>query len=283
MTKEDVSLSATSFFKSLKITDPEKVRNLDFISSLDKDEVISKLLLAIFSLQKNVQDLSDKVDQYESLNKLLVNEDLSQEISPPNSPPTKVTKISPSKSDESTPPGFSPMYSTPALSESEIVERPAKRQQVIKPWPEVTLTQLANRFKVPRDQLHQLSRTLDVDKRSHLRSLKPNIHYEIKKNKNNGQASKLSSKRGRPLKDSVTPSSSSTSLSKVTNSKPSSSRSNTTPTDKKWLKYSMTKEGLFKCDTCGDRPAIYSNYLALFQHKKSHHDDEFEPFTIPES
>ncbi len=55
----------SSFLKSLKINSVENLNNLEFVSSLNKDEIISKLLFAVVSLEKDITSLKETISKYE--------------------------------------------------------------------------------------------------------------------------------------------------------------------------------------------------------------------------
>ncbi|GME90721.1 unnamed protein product [Ambrosiozyma monospora] len=193
-------IMTVSLLKSLKITNPDKIKDLDYVAKLKTPDLLSKLLLAVYHLEQEVEQLRDQVDQYENLNQLLEGEDLSDETkdsdeneniakkhekesnddeskspSKPNSPDSEtksetenqqivVEKLTRNKHDDSTPSGFTPMYSTPALTLDEVMTMPNKRN-VIKPWPEVTLGQLAAKFKIPKELLQQSSQVISAQQK----------------------------------------------------------------------------------------------------------------------
>ncbi|GMG40596.1 unnamed protein product [Ambrosiozyma monospora] len=68
-----------SLLKSLKITNPDKIKDLDYVAKLKTPDLLSKILLAVYHLEQEVEQLRDQVDQYENLNQLLEGEDLSDE------------------------------------------------------------------------------------------------------------------------------------------------------------------------------------------------------------
>ncbi|KAG7809564.1 hypothetical protein KL921_003561 [Ogataea angusta] len=273
-----------SFLKSLKISDPEKLKDPDFVSSLNEKEVISKLLLAVFSLQGQVEKLNAKLEKYENLDKLLNGEDLSE---PPVPDPKKesliVEKVSKTPSDDSIPVGFTPLYSTPALSESEIIDKPAKKNVVVKPWPEVSLNQLAQKFKVPREQLMLANKTLNRDRKGHLRSLKPNVETETLSPSDSKESTPQPTKLTKPAKRKYDQTIDSPSSNEANSSGSSDPSSETTPAiTKKPLKYTITSLGLYKCDVCSN-DEIYSSYPALYEHKKSTHPDELTSIKLEKS
>ncbi|KAG7737320.1 hypothetical protein KL923_003709 [Ogataea haglerorum] len=271
-----------SFLKSLKINDPEKLKDPDFVSSLNQKEVISKLLVAVLSLQGQVEELNEKLEKYENLDRLLNGEDLSE---PPVPDPKKeslvVEKVSRSPSDDSIPVGFTPLYSTPALSESEIIDKPAKKNVVLKPWPEVSLNQLAQRFKVPREQLMLANKTLNKDRKGHLRPLKPNVETETPSPSDSKESTPQPAKLTKPAKRKFDQAIESPSSNEASGS---SDRTNETAPaiTKKPLRYTVTSLGLYKCDACLN-DEIYSSYPALYEHKKSSHPDEFTSMKLEKS
>ncbi|KAG7907773.1 hypothetical protein KL906_003854 [Ogataea polymorpha] len=273
-----------SFLKSLKINDPEKLKDPDFVSSLNQKEVISKLLLAVFSLQGQVEELNEKLEKYENLDRLLNGEDLSElPVPDPKKESLVVEKVSRTPSNDSIPIGFTPLYSTPALSESEIMEKPAKRNVVMKPWPEVSLNQLAQRFKIPREQLIQANKTLNKDRKGHLRPLKPNVETETLSPRDSKESTPQPTKLTKPAKrkfDKVIDSPSSNEANSSNCSDPTSETTSTTT--KKPLKYTITSLGFYKCDACLD-DETYSSYPALCEHKKSSHPDEFASIKLEKS
>ncbi|KAH3670402.1 hypothetical protein OGAPHI_000917 [Ogataea philodendri] len=274
-----------TLLKSLKINDPEKLKDPDFVSSLNQNEVISKLLMTVFSLQGQIKELNEKVEKYENLDKLLNGEDLSEPVPPTPEESLVVEKVSRTPSDDTVPVGFTPLYSTPALSESDIIEKPSKKNPVVKPWPEVSLNQLAQRFKIPREQLLQTNKGLATDKKGHLRPLKPNPDSKSETPTDSKETTPVpsSGKITKPPKRKYEEVTESPSSAGSNSSSSSATSSEIVPAvTKKPLKYTITKFGLYKCDVCtGDE--IYSTYPALYQHKRSTHPEEFANYAPEKS
>lgn len=184
-----------SILESLKIDDVKQLHDTDLVASLDKDEVISKLLASVNTLQSQVEQLTSKLGQYEKIDKLLDLDDLATDDGTLNAmnegpePPATVQALGVhSNKDEKIPIGFTPMYSAPALNEVEIQPKSKEEEdsrRFIRPWPEVTLNQLASRFKIPRDMLTKTARRLggkEMDKTN----LKPIRESDMRRGKRRG-------------------------------------------------------------------------------------------------
>lgn len=169
---------------SLKVDSADKLQDEEFIRGLDSAKVISKLLLSVYTLEGEVSKLKDQVGEYGRLNKLLDLEDVSSaETGKPKLEPTTVQGITLGEGGSSgvgagngslvpngrIPVGFTLMYGSPVISgdqvapgvsEGEESDTGALQQRFVRPWPEVTLNQLASRFKIPRDLLSKTAKRL---------------------------------------------------------------------------------------------------------------------------
>ncbi|VEU21741.1 DEKNAAC102445 [Brettanomyces naardenensis] len=150
---------------ALKIDAADKLGDRSFVEGLDTSDVISKLLVSVYSLENQVGKLKDQLSHYEHLNQLLDLEDVeaagdaavvastTEPVEPP--PIVQGITVDSTNDDSKIPIGFTPMYSAPALSDEETQQshKDDNDRRFVRPWPEVTLNQLASRFKIPRELL----------------------------------------------------------------------------------------------------------------------------------
>lgn len=164
----------------------EALKEDSFAESIEPKKVIPKLILSVYALEKEVDDLRKRLNQYNHLNSLLSLEDLSDEKAKieknsTKKEPTIVQGLSTDASIDAkeVPVGFTPMYSAPALNDDELEPTTAKNEssssdrKFVRPWPEVTLNQLASRFKIPRDLLSKTARRLGASKEMDDSNMKP--------------------------------------------------------------------------------------------------------------
>lgn len=207
---------------SLKVDSADKLQDEEFIRGLDSAKVISKLLLSVYTLEGEVSKLKDQVGEYGRLNKLLDLEDVSSaETGKPKLEPTTVQGITLGEGGSSgvgagngslvpngrIPVGFTPMYGSPVISgdqvapgvsEGEESDTGALQQRFVRPWPEVTLNQLASRFKIPRDLLSKTAKRLGASKELDDSNLKPIRAADIDGRARRGAVGRPRKHPGRP-------------------------------------------------------------------------------------
>ncbi|QOU20360.1 hypothetical protein BRETT_005016 [Brettanomyces bruxellensis] len=311
---------------SLKVDSADKLQDEEFIRGLDSAKVISKLLLSVYTLEGEVSKLKDQVGEYGRLNKLLDLEDVSSAETGKTKPePTTVQGITLGEGGSSgvgsgngsfapngrIPVGFTPMYGSPVISgdqvapgdsEGEESDTGALQQRFVRPWPEVTLNQLASRFKIPRDLLSKTAKRLGASKELDDSNLKPIRAADIdgrarrgavgRPRKHPGRPGRPHRGPGRPRKSrsrspAVQPGRGDRSeLRGVPGGEPrgvkrepgAPATADRAPDSKKsrlpsvsTLNYSVTRDLKYKCDSCGE---IFHNYMQLYWHKRSEHPHE---------
>ncbi|KAF6014154.1 hypothetical protein HII12_001480 [Brettanomyces bruxellensis] len=311
---------------SLKVDSADKLQDEEFIRGLDSAKVISKLLLSVYTLEGEVSKLKDQIGEYGRLNKLLDLEDVSSAETGKTKPePTTVQGITLGDGGSSgvgagngssapngrIPVGFTPMYGSPVISgdqvapggsEGEESDTGALQQRFVRPWPEVTLNQLASRFKIPRDLLSKTAKRLGASKELDDSNLKPIRAADIDGRARRGAVGRPRKHPGRPGRPHRGPGRPRKSRSRspavqsgrgdrgelrgVPGGEPrgvkrepgAPATADRAPDSKKsrlpsvsTLNYSVTRDLKYKCDSCGE---IFHNYMQLYWHKRSEHPHE---------
>ncbi|KAF6009422.1 hypothetical protein HII13_003500 [Brettanomyces bruxellensis] len=299
---------------SLKVDSADKLQDEEFIRALDSAKVISKLLLSVYTLEGEVSKLKDQIGEYGRLNKLLDLEDVSSaETAKAKPEPTTVQGITLGEGGSSgvragngslapdgrTPVGFTPMYGSPVISgdqvapggsEGEESDAGTLQQRFVRPWPEVTLNQLASRFKIPRDLLSKTAKRLGASKELDDSNLKPIRAADIDGRARRGAVGRPRKHPGRPGRPHRGPGRPRKSRSRSPAVQPGGeprgvkrepgapATADRAPDSKKsrlpsvsTLNYSVTRDLKYKCDSCGE---IFHNYMQLYWHKRSEHPHE---------